>query len=213
METKIIVPKIKSAFDFQQSKILEDEKLKEDMLEDHNHIMKKLMFSSLYHIFYLSTYIFTMTYIVGLIWCILIGYANEYWFDENDDNFISNNDISLLPDLEKWINFGDQLTIYLYFAFTTLSTIGLGDYHATSTFERVVSCFIFLIGVAFFSYIMGILTEIINKFLKLDADQEESEQLQKFFSVIAYFNGNKELDSKIKDNIHNFMFQRWKCDR
>ena len=147
------------------------------MLEDHNHIMKKLMVASLYHIFYISMYIMTMTYIVGLIWCILIGYANKYWFDETDDNFITAFGISFEPNIDSVINYGAQLTIFLYFAFTTLSTIGLGDYHAISTFERLISCFIFLIGVAFFSYIMGILTEIINKFLKLDADFEESEKL------------------------------------
>ena len=43
----------------------------------------------------------------------------------------------------------------MYFAFTTLSTIGFGDFHPRSDSERLVVALIFLFGVAIFSYVMG----------------------------------------------------------
>ena len=43
----------------------------------------------------------------------------------------------------------------MYFAFTSLSTVGFGDFYPVSDLERVVGSFVLLIGVAMFSYILG----------------------------------------------------------
>ena len=40
-----------------------------------------------------------------------------------------------------------------YFAFTSLSTVGFGDYYPLSDTERFVCFFIFIFGTAIFSYI------------------------------------------------------------
>lgn len=42
-----------------------------------------------------------------------------------------------------------------YYAFTSLSTVGFGDYAPRSDLERAIGSMILLIGVALFSYIMG----------------------------------------------------------
>ena len=39
-----------------------------------------------------------------------------------------------------------------YFAFTTLSTVGFGDYYPVSDIERFCGAFVLLFGVATFSY-------------------------------------------------------------
>jgi len=49
----------------------------------------------------------------------------------------------------------DKLTKVLYFAITTLSTIGFGDFAPVSIQERFIASFILLFGVAVFSFIMG----------------------------------------------------------
>jgi hypothetical protein len=46
--------------------------------------------------------------------------------------------------------------IAIYFSFTSLSTVGFGDYHPRSDPERLLVAFILLFGVAIFSYCMGI---------------------------------------------------------
>ena len=45
--------------------------------------------------------------------------------------------------------------------FTTLSTVGFGDYNPKSEVERVIMTFILLIGVACFSWIMGQFIQIL----------------------------------------------------
>ena len=54
-----------------------------------------------------------------------------------------------------------NLVIVVYFAFTTLSTVGFGDYNPKSEIERIVTTFILLVGVACFSYIMGQFIDIL----------------------------------------------------
>jgi hypothetical protein len=55
----------------------------------------------------------------------------------------------------------DNIIINVYFAFTTLSTVGLGDYYPKGDLERVVWSIVLLSGVAMFSFIMGNFIEVI----------------------------------------------------
>jgi hypothetical protein len=51
-----------------------------------------------------------------------------------------------------------------YFALTTLTTIGFGDYYPITDSERLVIAFLFLSGVTIFSYFMGVFLEILNTY-------------------------------------------------
>ena len=42
-----------------------------------------------------------------------------------------------------------------YFAFTTLSTVGFGDYHPESNIEKWAGTMVLLLGVAMFSFLLG----------------------------------------------------------
>jgi len=48
-----------------------------------------------------------------------------------------------------------------YWGFTTLTTIGLGDYHPRSDYERLLCAVVFLVGVSIQSIIMGNFMEIL----------------------------------------------------
>ena len=56
----------------------------------------------------------------------------------------------------------------MYFAFTSLSTVGFGDYNPKSDIERVLCSFVLMFGVSIFSYIMGIFIEILGEIKALD---------------------------------------------
>jgi len=56
--------------------------------------------------------------------------------------------------------------ISCYFALTTLSTVGYGDYYPISNPERIFTIIVMLGGVAFFSYIMGNFIEILTNYDK-----------------------------------------------
>jgi hypothetical protein len=59
--------------------------------------------------------------------------------------------------------------------------VGFGDYHPRSNYERFLTAFILLFGVAIFSYIMGIFIDILHNFQTLGADFDEGDELSKFF--------------------------------
>ena len=78
----------------------------------------------------------------------------------------------------------DRLVTVTYYAFTSLSTVGFGDYYPVSDFERLVGAFILLFGVALFSIIMGSFTEILDEFQQFHADIDNGDQLVTFFLLL-----------------------------
>lgn len=56
------------------------------------------------------------------------------------------------------------MVIVTYYMFTSMSTVGFGDYHPKSDFERVLCSVILVFGVAIFSMIMGNFIAIIETF-------------------------------------------------
>ena len=85
-----------------------------------------------------------------------------------------------------------------YFAFTSLSTVGFGDYAPISNTERLVGAFMLLIGVAVFSYIMGNFIEILDKFKQLNESFEDGDNLSKFFGLLVRFNRGKDVNFELK---------------
>ena len=80
--------------------------------------------------------------------------------------------------------------ISIYFAFTSLSTVGFGDYYPVSSLERLVCAFVLLIGVAMFSYILGELIQGVNRINKLNKPLGKEEDLDRFFKILYYFNNS-----------------------
>ena len=58
----------------------------------------------------------------------------------------------------------DQSIAIIYFFFTSLSTVGFGDFHPRSNDERILGVFVLLFGVMIFSSMMGNFIEIIQVF-------------------------------------------------
>ena len=101
------------------------------------------------------------------------------------------------------------MLISMYFAFTTLSTIGLGDYHPVSNTERLVGSFVILIGVAMFSYI---LSELLNSFDLINEIEKpfgDEKDLDKFFITLKRFNYNQPIKKEIQQEIRDFMKRKW----
>lgn len=57
-----------------------------------------------------------------------------------------------------------QVLVYFYFSFTSLSTVGLGDYNPRSDNERLFIAFGLLVGVAIFSYIIGEFCKMVESY-------------------------------------------------
>lgn len=63
----------------------------------------------------------------------------------------------------KQIPLTRKIIILIYFSFTTLSTVGLGDFHPRSSFERLLIVPAFLFGVLAQAIISGIFLEVAQK--------------------------------------------------
>ena len=90
------------------------------------------------------------------------------FYGKHEDSYLFNYDVdpelpSYNEDLINQIALSNSLKV-VYFAFTSLSSVGLGDLHPKSDIERLLTAFILLFGVAIFSYIMGNLLEIFKNY-------------------------------------------------
>ena len=96
-----------------------------------------------------------ISYFTGLLWFIfcdlrLIPYDKVADYDDQDEgeqNFNNYFELYEKANLEKLITLA-------YFAFTSLSTVGFGDYHPRGNSERVIGAFFMLFGVAITSFCM-----------------------------------------------------------
>jgi hypothetical protein len=99
--------------------------------------------------------------------------------------------------------------IAVYFAFTSLSTVGFGDYAPRGNIERFVGAFILLFGVSIFSYIMGNFIDILKEFTAFHEPLDRGDELSKFFGTVQEFNGQKPLNLELKKMIEDHFQHRW----
>ena len=101
----------------------------------------------------------------------------------------------------------------IYFAFTTLTTVGYGDFRPTNSIERIIFILIFLFGTAVFSFIMGNFIDILLSYNVVTADNEDSENLAKWLGLMAKFNKGRPLPKEMTREIENYFDYYWSHDR
>ena len=77
------------------------------------------------------------------------------------------------------------MIILTYFAFTSLTTVGFGDYAPKGDAERLFIAMVLLFGVAMFSYVMGNFVNILSQANIINSDIDEHEDLSRFFGLMA----------------------------
>lgn len=115
----------------------------------------KIMYG--FQVFRLIIIILILSYFLGTLWLLYSKLLTKNKKDFSEKTFYM---VYKLGEKTNWT----QLTIVVYFAFTTLSTVGFGDYNPKSEAERILTTVILLVGVACFSYIMGQFIEILMSF-------------------------------------------------
>lgn len=102
----------------------------------------------------------------------------------------------------------------MYYAFTSLSTVGFGDFHPVNNFERVFCALILLVGNAIFGYVLGMFREMVQEVRGLDTDgNDHADELIKFFSLLSHFNEGRPVNASMKIRIEAYFEYRWKNDR
>lgn len=105
------------------------------------------------------------------------------------------------------------MIIVVYFAFTTLATVGYGDYYAVNTEERIVMSLILLFGVGLFSFIMGNFIEMLMSFKEITHDNEISVNLTKWIGLLSRYNKGRPLPKKLIKKIENNFEYYWPKDK
>ena len=90
-----------------------------------------------------------------MFWYIICGLHDLIDTDDELGNFIASENI------DQYENNLEIAIVTMYFAFTSLSTVGFGDYHPWNNFERAVCALILLFGNLIFGYIIGNFNEMI----------------------------------------------------
>lgn len=119
--------------------------------EDQTNISRILLINFMLKVTKLVIIILNFSFFIGMIFFIFCDIENQIMDKDelHSENFFDRFGISERDP-------GELLVLYLYYAFTTLATVGFGDIKPISDHERIFISFIFVFGVAIFSFIMGI---------------------------------------------------------
>jgi hypothetical protein len=101
----------------------------------------------------------------------------------------------------------------VYFAFTTLSTVGFGDFYPKSNAERVIGSIMIMFGVMIFSYCMGKFIEMVDQVQNFNSTLDDGDSLSKFFGVCEKFNYSQPFNLELKRKIEAHFNYKWKSDK
>jgi hypothetical protein len=155
-----------------KKKLLEDIKIEEianDTSVDRNHIIIVNFTKYLFGILSMAVQLLGLCIITGFLLAIVFQFSyihavNSGDWDIGEDTFIYQylRDLTLREASIKMV----------YYSFTTLSTIGLGDLHPHTNLERIFVAIIMMIGVSIYSLMMGHFIHLIEGFNEFNADYE-----------------------------------------
>ena len=160
-----------------------------DPLLDHNKIEEIIIISFGMKIFKLTIFIFNFSYLLAMFWYIMCKAVEDFYHSADyttTSDALDHQDVFIVNYAIQDKSYSEITIILTYFAFTSLSTVGFGDYAPISNLERAVGAFMLLSGVAIFSYIMGNFIEMIDSFKKLHEGLDDGDNLSKFFGCCLF---------------------------
>ena len=98
-----------------------------------------------------------------------------------------------------------------YFAFTTLTTVGLGDFHPKRNIERILCSFTMLFGVMVTSMVMDNFSKMVQQLRTFNKSFDDSERLSLFMGTIRKMNDG--VPHKFEREIDEYFQFRWKFDK
>jgi hypothetical protein len=101
----------------------------------------------------------------------------------------------------------------VYFSFTSLTTVGFGDLHPKTDFERLFIAFGLMFGVSIFSYLMGTFIEMFDRYRNHNDSNEEADSLSRFFGILKRFNYNEDIDTTFKRKLESYFEFKWENDK
>jgi hypothetical protein len=128
----------------------------------------------------LVTLIFSTSYFFLITWVLLCEFLEDFIIDtegpvapglDQDDGSLYFFPYYGLHELSL-----ERTTLNIfYFAFTSLTTVGFGDYHPISSMEQLLCGFMLLFGVLIFSYIMNEYIALLDSYKEHTKEFDEHD--------------------------------------
>jgi len=143
-DPKFIMPYIRNLYQKKMEKIMKDPELSSNLYVQNNFIDEKLWAGNYLQISLLVLNIAILVYFSGSLWYLYVDFFNE----GDLIDFISYYNLGENSGMRNFI-------VSSYFSFTTLSTVGFGDFCPRSNSERIFGSLFLLMGCAVYSYVGG----------------------------------------------------------
>ena len=103
-----------------------------------------------------------------------------------------------------------QILVMFYFCFTTLTTVGLGDFHPRGDAERLLVIPFMFFGVISLTVITEGFQSIVGRLNSISEGFEEYGSLQQFLQMLRFrYNCNQNLGGDYEKKIYDFFENRW----
>lgn len=161
----------------------------------------------------LITMIMSFSYFFMIFWIILCDTYFDFILDGTYDNL--NDTVPPFFNVYELDN-QDQALVSLkvfYFSFTTLTTVGFGDFYPHNDYERAFASMMLLFGVMIFSVIIGEYSAQLELIKDFNKEFDDGDSLRQFFNVIRRFNKNESMDFEEKKKYEEYFYYRWDKDK
>lgn len=156
-----------------------------------------------YKVFRLILIALMLTYFLGSFWYFMVTIMPT---DDNYNNFVVKYGLDQKDNIDK-------LIICCYFVLTTLATIGYGDLSPQTNSEKILGISLMIVGIAFFSYIMGNFNDVLINYDKKMGIIDRRNDLQQWMTSLNKFNPSVPIPRSLLTKINNHFNFFWKHDR
>lgn len=165
----------------------------------------KQMILRIIHSWEIIKQVIVMLFATYFLACIWNFYVDLIIRRQNEPNNFNLN-FGLVKEDEK-----NNFVKIWYFIFTTLVTVGYGDFYATNKYEMGFAIILLLAGPTWFAFMMGKSINVINLLQDISGTNNKKIDLQ----LWVYFIEEKSqiLPNELKRRIFNFYTNYWKNDR
>ena len=145
---------------------------------------------------------FFATYFLACLWYYYVDYVLR---EKNESiDFIKNFNLEKDPTAKRFVKIW-------YFIFTTLVTVGYGDFYATNKYEMGFAILLVLAGTSWFAFMMGTGIRILQEYDAETGNSVLSTSLSCWFAVIKELHSS--IPTQLKDRISEHYVNLWKNDR
>eukprot|EP00742_Colponemidia_sp_Colp-10_P004866 GILJ01005198.1.p1 GENE.GILJ01005198.1~~GILJ01005198.1.p1 ORF type:complete len:869 (+),score=110.14 GILJ01005198.1:173-2779(+) len=150
------------------------------------HEQQSIALKNLLRIGRLAFFLVFIAHLIGCLWFFM-----SYLDDFGPDTWVYVNNMVNQP-------FSDQYVVSVYWAITTLATVGYGDIHPYNSRERIFAMTCMIIGAVVFAYIVGNVSQLVQ--FEDDPTQMARERMESISAYMRHKKLPKELQRRIRDH-------------